>query len=232
MAVANALFARVKRPIWFLHLTVPSEHDAAAYFAPLGEPALHPGTSLFCSWENKSRGRNRGYRTAHSRHPPVSGRGRPGRVRHHHRVRLRPRQPIALHPCFACMPRSWLQQTPMRFPCGSRGRFRQQCLGHSRLCGHLRWPLAKPSVRGRGESMSGPLPLLSPGSAKGQPVLSPGSRRWPRRCAVHQTLQHCSPGSLPRSAAKSPWCQNPSFGHQGPWHARSGRWRFPPRQPR
>ncbi|WP_186759578.1 hypothetical protein [Arthrobacter alpinus] len=46
-AVANALSAKVSRPIEFLHLPVPIEHDDAAYFAPLANLALHPETELF-----------------------------------------------------------------------------------------------------------------------------------------------------------------------------------------
>lgn len=47
VAVANALFAKAARPVGFLHLPLPIERDDAAYFAPLGELALHPETSLF-----------------------------------------------------------------------------------------------------------------------------------------------------------------------------------------
>ncbi|ALE04305.1 hypothetical protein AL755_00940 (plasmid) [Arthrobacter sp. ERGS1:01] len=47
VAVANALAAKVARPIEFLHLPVPIERDDAQYFAPLRGLALHPETSLF-----------------------------------------------------------------------------------------------------------------------------------------------------------------------------------------
>ncbi|WP_104086947.1 hypothetical protein [Arthrobacter sp. GMC3] len=46
-AVANALSAKISRPIEFLHLPVPIERDDAAYFAPLANLALHPETELF-----------------------------------------------------------------------------------------------------------------------------------------------------------------------------------------
>lgn len=47
VAVANALAAKVTRPIGFLHLPVPIERADTGYFAPLGELVLHTGTSLF-----------------------------------------------------------------------------------------------------------------------------------------------------------------------------------------
>lgn len=46
-AVANALSAKITRPIGFLHLPVPIERDDAGYFAPLAGLALHPETELF-----------------------------------------------------------------------------------------------------------------------------------------------------------------------------------------
>lgn len=46
-AVANALSAKIVRPIAFLHLPVPIERDDAAYFAPLDALALHPETQLY-----------------------------------------------------------------------------------------------------------------------------------------------------------------------------------------
>jgi len=46
-AVANALSAKIARPIEFLHLPVPIERDDVAYFAPLAALALHPETELF-----------------------------------------------------------------------------------------------------------------------------------------------------------------------------------------
>ncbi|MBP2412892.1 methionine synthase II (cobalamin-independent) [Arthrobacter stackebrandtii] len=45
--VANALSAKITRPIAFLHLPVPIERDDAAYFAPLAGLALHAETELF-----------------------------------------------------------------------------------------------------------------------------------------------------------------------------------------
>lgn len=47
VAVANALAAKVSRPIGFVHLPVPIERDDAAYFAPLAGLKLHPETELF-----------------------------------------------------------------------------------------------------------------------------------------------------------------------------------------
>ncbi len=45
--VANALSAKIARPIAFLHLPVPIERDDAGYFAPLAGLALHAETELF-----------------------------------------------------------------------------------------------------------------------------------------------------------------------------------------
>ncbi|MFQ4147949.1 hypothetical protein AAGW05_04520 [Arthrobacter sp. LAPM80] len=46
-AVANALSAKITRPIDFLHLPVPIERDDAEYFAPLRALELHPETTLY-----------------------------------------------------------------------------------------------------------------------------------------------------------------------------------------
>lgn len=46
-AVANALSAKITRPIEFIHLPVPIERDDAEYFTPLGALALHPETNLY-----------------------------------------------------------------------------------------------------------------------------------------------------------------------------------------
>ncbi len=45
--IANALAARVTRPINWLHLPVPRERDDDAYFAPLRGLKLHPETELY-----------------------------------------------------------------------------------------------------------------------------------------------------------------------------------------
>ncbi|MET4004942.1 methionine synthase II (cobalamin-independent) [Arthrobacter sp. UYCu511] len=46
-AVANALSAKITRPIEFVHLPVPIERHDSAYFAPLASLTLHPETRLF-----------------------------------------------------------------------------------------------------------------------------------------------------------------------------------------
>jgi hypothetical protein len=45
--LANAIFARVQRPVDFLHLPVPRERDDAAYFVPLHALRRPPGTRLY-----------------------------------------------------------------------------------------------------------------------------------------------------------------------------------------
>ncbi len=45
--VANAVSARVSRPIGWIHLPVPRDRDDAAYFAPLDDLRLHPETELY-----------------------------------------------------------------------------------------------------------------------------------------------------------------------------------------
>lgn len=45
--VANALAARVARPIQWIHMPVPRDRDDDAYFAPLDYLALHPETELY-----------------------------------------------------------------------------------------------------------------------------------------------------------------------------------------
>lgn len=47
VAVANALSARIRRPINWIHMPVPRERDDAAFFAPLADLALHPETELY-----------------------------------------------------------------------------------------------------------------------------------------------------------------------------------------
>jgi hypothetical protein len=46
-ALANAIFARVQRPVDFLHLPVPRERDDAAYFLPLHALRRPPRTQLY-----------------------------------------------------------------------------------------------------------------------------------------------------------------------------------------
>ncbi|MCC7462839.1 MAG: hypothetical protein IT480_10310 [Gammaproteobacteria bacterium] len=45
--LSNLLFARLRRPLNWLHMPVPIARDDAAYFAPLGQLALPAGTELF-----------------------------------------------------------------------------------------------------------------------------------------------------------------------------------------
>ena len=45
--IAGAIFARVRRPVDFLHLPVPREREDAAYFAPLRGLALPRDTRLY-----------------------------------------------------------------------------------------------------------------------------------------------------------------------------------------
>jgi hypothetical protein len=45
--IANGLFARIKRPIRYLHLPVPRERNDDAFFAPLAELALPAETLLY-----------------------------------------------------------------------------------------------------------------------------------------------------------------------------------------
>lgn len=47
VAVANALSARVRRPINWIHMPVPRERDDDAFFVPLAHLALHPETELY-----------------------------------------------------------------------------------------------------------------------------------------------------------------------------------------
>jgi hypothetical protein len=45
--IANAIFARVQRPVDLLHVPVPRERDDAAYFLPLHALRRPPGTALY-----------------------------------------------------------------------------------------------------------------------------------------------------------------------------------------
>lgn len=45
--LANALSAGISRPIGFIHMPVPVERDDDAYFAPLADLRLQPGTRLY-----------------------------------------------------------------------------------------------------------------------------------------------------------------------------------------
>jgi hypothetical protein len=45
--VANGICAGVGRPVHWIHLPVPRDRDDAAYYAPLGNLALHPETELY-----------------------------------------------------------------------------------------------------------------------------------------------------------------------------------------
>lgn len=45
--IANRLTAEAARPLQFIHMPVPRERDDDAFFQPLGDLALTPGTELF-----------------------------------------------------------------------------------------------------------------------------------------------------------------------------------------
>ena len=45
--IANEIFARVHRPVNWVHMPVPIDRDDDAYFVPLGSLELPPGTGLF-----------------------------------------------------------------------------------------------------------------------------------------------------------------------------------------
>jgi hypothetical protein len=45
--MTNAIVSRVKRPIQFFHLPVPKPRTDDAYFAPLKDLKLKPGTGLY-----------------------------------------------------------------------------------------------------------------------------------------------------------------------------------------
>jgi hypothetical protein len=47
VTVANAVSARVARPINWIHMPVPRERDDDAFFAPLADLKLHPETELY-----------------------------------------------------------------------------------------------------------------------------------------------------------------------------------------
>jgi hypothetical protein len=47
VTVANAVSARVTRPINWIHMPVPRERDDAPFFAPLADLRLHPETELY-----------------------------------------------------------------------------------------------------------------------------------------------------------------------------------------
>lgn len=47
VTIANAVSARVARPINWIHMPVPRERDDEAFFAPLADLKLHPETELY-----------------------------------------------------------------------------------------------------------------------------------------------------------------------------------------
>jgi len=47
VAVANGICAGIRRPVHWIHLPVPRDRDDPAYYAPLGDLALHPETELY-----------------------------------------------------------------------------------------------------------------------------------------------------------------------------------------
>ena len=54
--LATAIFARVERPVDFLHLPVPKERDDEGYFGPLAGLDLPPGTRLYLGlihWDDR-----------------------------------------------------------------------------------------------------------------------------------------------------------------------------------
>jgi hypothetical protein len=60
--IGNAIFARARRPIDFLHLPVPRERDDVAYFEPLGELRLPATTRLYLGlihWDDVAGDRRR-----------------------------------------------------------------------------------------------------------------------------------------------------------------------------
>jgi methionine synthase II (cobalamin-independent) len=75
VAVANALCAKVSRPIEFLHLPVPIERDDAAYFAPLGGLSLHPETLLFLGLVHHEDGTEGAARRIAAARPALAGAG-------------------------------------------------------------------------------------------------------------------------------------------------------------
>jgi len=75
VAVANALAAKVARPIEFLHLPVPIERDDAAYFAPLSALTLHPETQLFLGLVHHEDGTEGASRRIAAAQPVLAGAG-------------------------------------------------------------------------------------------------------------------------------------------------------------
>ena len=74
-AVANALSARVARPIGFLQLPVPIERDDEAYFAPLAGLELHPETALYLGLVHHEDGTEGGLRRVAAARPALAGAG-------------------------------------------------------------------------------------------------------------------------------------------------------------
>lgn len=74
-AVANALSAKITRPIGFLHLPVPIERDDAAYFAPLASLALHPETELFLGLVHHEDGTAGAIKRIAAARPAIAGAG-------------------------------------------------------------------------------------------------------------------------------------------------------------
>ena len=74
-AVANALSARVARPIGFLQLPVPIERDDEAYFAPMAALALHPETALYLGLVHHEDGTEGGLRRIAAARPALAAAG-------------------------------------------------------------------------------------------------------------------------------------------------------------
>ncbi|WP_207345631.1 hypothetical protein [Arthrobacter sp. E3] len=74
-AVANALSARVARPIGFLQLPVPIERDDEAYFAPMATLALHPETALYLGLVHHEDGTEGGLRRIAAARPALAAAG-------------------------------------------------------------------------------------------------------------------------------------------------------------
>ena len=82
--LANAVVARLDRPLDFLHCPCPPRATDEAWFAPLADLALAPGTDLYLGLVHPADG-------AAGARPADRGRARArGRLRRGHRVRLGP----------------------------------------------------------------------------------------------------------------------------------------------
>ncbi len=81
--VANAIAGGLARSLTWLHLPVPRDRDDEAYFAPLRGLQLAPATELYLGLVHYTDG-------VHAAPPGDRRAPRAARVRHRHRVRLRP----------------------------------------------------------------------------------------------------------------------------------------------